>query len=160
MRMKKTAAALGMAAALLLAGCASASPATSAPEAPETTPTLTPEASPTGLPAVSLETTCTFLFGTDLDGPLTVATDIILQVAENPVLSKLDRTELDDTIGDLERASKNAADDVKPYIDAAAAPLQTMARALDGSGEDELSFDDFKVAGTELINQCHPYLED
>lgn len=153
--MNKTPAVLGMIAAFLLTGCAATSPTPSA-ILPSDDATPTADA----LPAVSLETTCDFLFGDDVDRAVPTATDIILKFVEDPDLSTVTEDELEETIDDLESASKNAADDVKPYINAAAAPLRVMLDALQNGANTEVSFEDYKVSVTEHVNRCRPFIEE
>lgn len=144
---------------LLLSGCAaeasaqSAEPKAKATQTESASPTPTPE-----LPAVSLETTCFFLFGNNVSGPMPDTADIVERFVANPDLSTVTEDELETTINSLTTASSQAQASISPFIDAQIVPLQAMADALSGKANSEINFNAFKASGIELINQCKPYL--
>jgi hypothetical protein len=144
---------------LMLSGCASQSAAEV--ESPEAMPTVTAKPTPSApakLPAVSLETTCFFLFGDDVSGPMPEAADIVTRFVASPDLSTVTETELDETITSLTTASSQAQTVISPFIDAQVVPLQAMKDALAGKANSSINFDAFKASGIELLNQCKPYL--
>lgn len=148
---------VGVACLLVLSGCAASPPAETAE--PKAKASAAPTATPTPtLPAVSLQTTCFFLFGNDVSGPMPAAADIVTRFVANPDLSTVTETELDDTISDLTTASAQAQDEIQPFIDAQVVPLQAMKDALTGKENSSVDFTAFKASGIELLNQCRPYL--
>lgn len=138
---------------LLLAACAPAGTPTPSP-----TPSATP--TPEALPAVSTQTTCRLLFGSNVDGPLSDAADLVTRAVESPDLSSaVTVEELETTIESIETARKNASDDLVPYISAQIAPLQEMVDGLKGGGGTlSLDFADFKASALELLNTCERFL--
>lgn len=125
---------------LLLTGCAQTPPA--------------PAPSLTSLPTVSLEATCHLLYGADFDGPLNDASSIILRLAADPDGSTITLEEVNTTITDIKGARKSADPDLWPYIDAQAAPLETLSSILTTGNNEDLNFDDFKASGYELLSRC------
>lgn len=147
------------AALLLLVPVAACSSGGAAPvEAGELESTPVEEVEEVALPPVSLSTTCHLLFGSNVDGPVSDATDIIARFVENPDLSTVTTDELESTISALDGAAKNADPGIKPYINATSQPLQAMLDALQGQENTDINFTDYKAAGLELITQCTPYL--
>lgn len=144
---------------LLLAGCASPSAAEVAePKAKPSTGSKATPSAPPKLPAVSLETTCFFLFGNNVVGPMPDAADIVTRFVANPDLSTVTQAELDETISSLTTASSQAQEEIQPFIDAQVVPLQAMKDALTGKKNSNIDFTAFKASGIELLNNCKPYL--
>ncbi len=141
-------------AVVLLTGCTAKTPTADA------TPSPTPSATETAaaLPAVSLNTTCNQLFGSNVDGPIARATDIVTRFVAAPDLSTITEDELSSTIESLDSAAKNADSAVKPYIDAQTDVLQQLLDAMTNSENSSIDFADYKASGLELVNQCEPYL--
>lgn len=156
--MTKIQRALAAAAASLLlipvAACTSSAPEPEASEDQNVEEQVVEES----LPAVSLQTTCQLLFGSNVDGPVADAQDIVTRFAANPDLSTVTTEELELTVTSLAAASKNADPAIKPYIDATSKPLQQMLDALTGGVNSDIEFTDYKASGLELITQCTPYL--
>ncbi|TQJ31393.1 hypothetical protein [Microbacterium sp. SLBN-146] len=152
----KSAALVTAVSVLVLSGCAgvdrSAAGARESEDAPS--PTATEEA----LPTVSLETTCGLLFGSNVDGPVTEAADIITRFVEAPDLSTVTEDELDTTVGSLDGASRNADPTIVPYIEAQSDVLNQLLNALRTGENSNLDLVDFKAASLELLNRCDPYL--
>jgi hypothetical protein len=144
---------------LLLSGCASQSAIAEAKPKPtaSATPRATPSVAPK-LPAVSRETTCFFLFGNNVSGPMPDAADIVTRFVANPDLSTVTETELDETISSLTTASSQAQEEIQPFIDAQVVPLQAMKDALTVKKNSNIDFNAFKASGIELLNNCKPYL--
>lgn len=144
--------------AFVMAGCASSPMATpvdtSAPPA-EASPA---PASPSGLPKVSLATTCQLLFGSDVDGPMADAQDILLRVVDDPDLSTIEQTEVTDTIAGLGTARSSADPSLVPFIDAQIKPLDALVTAFATQTDASIDFNDYKTSGLELITQCKPLL--
>lgn len=135
-----------------LVGCAVASVPQAAP-APSATPT------PTTLPAVSTRTTCTLLFGTDMNGPINKTVDIIGRFVDSPDISTVTSVELSEVISELETAKASAASDLQPYIEAQVTPMRELLAAKRGTATNgTVKFDEYKAAGLELITRCRSYL--
>lgn len=155
--MRRTAVISVLALALSLVGCSSATLAASSPSPSKT---ATPLASPTkeALPAVSLETTCDLIFGSNVDGPMVDAQDIIARFVANPDLSTVSEEEIVAARDAIETAARSANEDLVPYLNAQVAPLDQLLDALKRGVNSTVDFDEYKASGLELINQCEPYL--
>lgn len=141
-------------AVVLLTGCTAKAPtADSAPS-----PTPSPSETAATLPAVSLNTTCNQLFGSNVDGPIARSTDIVTRFVAAPDLSTITEDELSSTIESLDAAAKNADPAVQPYIDAQTDVLQQLLNAMANNENSNVDFADYKASGLELVNQCEPYL--
>lgn len=135
----------------LLTGCASGNDAATAP-----TPSATAEEAK--LPPVSLQTTCTFLYGSNLDGPLSHGTDIITRFVEQSDGSTITVEELEETIDAIQSALDHAGPDVAPFIEAQLSPLDALLNAKVGGENTTIKLGDWKASGIELLNQCRQYL--
>ncbi|MGG7509369.1 hypothetical protein [Plantibacter sp. YIM 135249] len=138
-------------AAFLLTGCAGGQAESASTPSPTPTPT-------TKIPAVSLETSCTFLYGRNVDGPLSTTADIIGRFVEAPDGTTITTDELRSTIDSIQSARDRAQPEIQPFIDAQIAPLAQLLDAKTGGGNGTINFEDYKASGIELLNQCKPYL--
>lgn len=154
MMRKTTSTAAFLLAVVLLSGCAPKAPA----EEPASSPSPTPSEAAEALPTVSLATTCGLLFGSNVDGPISTATDIVTRFVENPDLSTVTEAELTSTIDSLDTAAKNSDEAVRPYIDAQSDVLEQLLGAMTSGTNSSVDFADYKASGLELLNQCEPYL--
>ena len=107
---------------------------------------------------VSVGASCQLLFGTNVDGPVPDAADIITRFVANPDTSTITLPEVRETIDAIESARKSAGDELGPYIDAQLPPLKSLEDAMSGGGNTTINFEEFKAASFELITQCEPYL--
>lgn len=142
-----------MVAIVVLAGCAA-----KAPVEATSTPTPTPSETADALPAVSLDTTCNLLFGSDVDGPVAQAADIVTRFIADSDLSTITEDELAGTIDSLDSAAKNADESLKPYIGAQTDVLQQLLDAMTSNTNSSVDLVDYKASSLELLNQCEPYL--
>lgn len=143
---------LAAAVVLALAGCSAPAPA----ESPS--PISTPTPTESKLPAVSLQTTCMFLYGSNVDGPLATTADIITRFVAAPDASTITTEELETNIASIETARDHAQTSIQPFTDAQLAPLKSLLEAKTGGENRTISFDDYKASGIELLTQCTPYL--
>lgn len=155
---RSAAATLVVLAIALTAGCTSQASGNGSGPSAQPTITSEPSPSPSGLPSVSLATTCQLLFGSEVDGPMADAQDIILRVADDPDLSTITAAEVSDTIAGLGTARSSANDALVPFIDAQIQPLNEISTALATGSDANISFSDYKTSGLELITQCKPLL--
>lgn len=143
-----------LAAIVLLSGCTAKAPLDESAPSPTSTPTVSSEA----LPAVSLNTTCNLLFGSDVDGPVAQAADIVTRFIANSDLSTITEDELAGTIDSLDSAAKNADASLKPYIDAQTDVLQQLLDAMTTNTNSSVDLVDYKASSLELLNQCESFL--
>lgn len=154
--MKRSVASAGaiLAAVILLSGCAAKAPNGESAPSPSATPTESVEA----LPAVSLNTTCNLLFGSDVDGPVARTADIVTRFIANSDLSTITEDELAGTIDSLDSAAKNSDDALKPYINAQTDVLQQLLDAMTTNTNSSVDLVDYKASSLELLNQCESFL--
>lgn len=101
---------------------------------------------------VSEAATCMQLVGPDEDGPLIRGVDAVTSVTDgNP-----DVELAEEVLAELESVIEHSNEDLRPYINAFAAPIEAIVSASNGElpSDWEADIDEWQAAGTELLTRC------